>query len=404
MILFSIPFYIVFKTISIDIHYYVPYNYFDNQNNYRVLCPERYFMNKKKLHIGEKSAKLPLIQGGMGVGVSLSGLAGAVAREGGIGIISTAQIGFRETDFDKNAKKANLRAMVTELKKARKIASDTDGSCDGLIGYNIMVATRDYEDYVRTAAQAGADVIISGAGLPVNMPEYVEGTDTKIAPIVSSEKAARIILKMWDKRYHRTADFLVIEGAHAGGHLGFSKGDLDHLYDENFDKNYELEIQKIIACTRTYAEKYGIDIPVIVAGGIMNSEQVQHALSLGADGVQIATPFVTTKECDAAPEFKQAYVNARSEDIEIVISPVGMPARAIHNSFLERIHQSKENIDKCYRCLEKCSPKEAPYCITQALIRAVQGDVENGLIFCGDNAPYLTEITTVREVIRSLFS
>lgn len=360
-------------------------------------------MNKKQLLIGEKSARLPLIQGGMGVGVSLSGLAGAVAREGGIGIISTAQIGFRETDFEQNAKEANLRSMVTELAKARKIASHPDGSCDGLLGYNIMVATRDYGDYVRTAAQAGADVIISGAGLPVDMPKYTEGTDTKIAPIVSSEKAARIILKMWDKRYHRTADFLVIEGAHAGGHLGFSKGDLDHLYDENFDEKYDLEIQKIIACTRSYAEKYNVHIPVIVAGGIMNSEQVQHALSLGADGVQAATPFVTTEECDAAPEFKQAYVNARPEDIEIVVSPVGMPARAIHNPFLERIHRAKENISKCYRCLEKCSPKEAPYCITQALIRAVQGDMENGLIFCGDNARYLTEITTVREVICKLF-
>lgn len=369
-----------------------------------AFCPERYFMDEKKLHIGDKTAKLPLIQGGMGVGISLSGLAGAVAKEGGIGIISTAQIGFRETDFDKDAKKANLRAMVSELQKAREIASDENGSCDGLLGYNIMVATHDYEDYVRTAAQAGADVIISGAGLPVSMPEYVEGTDTKIAPIVSSEKAARIILKMWDKHYRRTADFIVIEGAHAGGHLGFSKEDLEHLYDENFDRNYDLEIQKIIACVRLYAEKYGTHIPVIVAGGIMNSEQVRHVFSLGADGVQVATPFVATEECDAAPEFKQAYIDARKEDIEIVVSPVGMPARAIHNPFLEHVYQEKENITRCYRCLEKCSPKEAPYCITQALIRAVQGDVKNGLVFCGDNAQYLTKISTVPEVIRKLFS
>lgn len=382
----------------------MPYNYFETQNNYRAFYPERYFMDKKELHIGEKSAKLPLIQGGMGVGVSLSGLAGAVAKEGGVGIISTAQIGFREPDFDENAKKANLRAMVKELRRAREIASGSDGTCGGLIGYNIMVATHDYADYVRTAAQAGADVIISGAGLPVSMPEYVEGTDTKIAPIVSSEKAARIILKMWDKHYRRTADFLVIEGAHAGGHLGFSRESLNHLYDEDYDRNYDLEIQKIIACTRSYAEKYGVEIPVIVAGGIMNAEQVAHAFSLGADGVQVATPFVTTEECDAAPAFKQAYVKARPEDIEIVVSPVGMPARAIHNPFLEHVRQAKEKITKCYRCLEKCSPKEAPYCITQALIRAVQGDVENGLIFCGDNAQYLTGITTVPEVIRSLFA
>ncbi|MBS6397310.1 MAG: nitronate monooxygenase [Clostridiales bacterium] len=360
-------------------------------------------MNIKELHIGEKTARLPLIQGGMGVGVSLSGLAGAVAREGGVGIISTAQIGFREPDFQADSKKANLRAMIAELRRAREIAARRDGSCDGLLGYNIMVATRDYEDYVRTAARAGADVIISGAGLPVSMPEYVEGTDTKIAPIVSSEKAARIILKMWDKHYHRTADFLVVESAHAGGHLGFSREELSHMNEEGYDASYDLEIQRIIACAQTYGDKYGIRIPVIVAGGILNASQAAHMLSLGADGIQTATPFVTTGECDAAPAFKQAYLNARAEDIEIVVSPVGMPARAIHNPFLERIRQEKKHITKCYRCLEKCNPKETPYCITQALIRAVEGDVENGLIFCGDNAQYLDRITTVKEVIQKLF-
>lgn len=360
-------------------------------------------MNYQKLCIGNKTAKFPLIQGGMGVGVSLSGLAGTVAREGGIGIISTAQIGFREPDFRTDSKKANLRAMVTELQKARSIAEKADGSCDGLLGYNIMVATRDYADYARTAAEAGADVIISGAGLPVDLPAYVEGTDTKIAPIVSSEKAARILLKMWDRHYHRTADFVVIENAHAGGHLGFSGEDLTHLYEEGFDADYDQEICRIIACTDSYGEKYGVHIPVIVAGGIQSAVQAAHMLSLGADGIQAATPFVTTEECDAALPFKQAYLNARPEDIEIIKSPVGMPARAIRNPFLERMKQGKEPVTRCYRCLEKCSPKTAPYCITQALIRAVEGDVENGLVFCGDGAANLTEITTVAEVIHTLF-
>ena len=360
-------------------------------------------MNTIRLDIGNKTAKLPLIQGGMGVGISLAGLAGAVAREGGIGIISSAQIGFREPDFGTDSKKANLRAMALELQKARAIAAGPDGRCEGLLGFNIMVATRDYGDYVRTAASAGADVIISGAGLPVDLPIYVEGTDTLIAPIVSSEKAARIILKMWDRHYRRTADFLVIEGAHAGGHLGFSREDLERMQEEGFDIAYDLEIRKIIACADSWAKAYGTRIPVIVAGGIMNAAQVQHALSLGASGVQVATPFVTTKECDAAEAFKQAYVHAHPEDIEIVTSPVGMPARAIHNPFLEKVQQGSEQITRCYRCLEKCSPKTAPYCITQALIRAVQGDVENGLIFCGDNAARLTEITTVADVIRTLF-
>ena len=360
-------------------------------------------MKVKPLQIGNKIARLPLIQGGMGVGVSLSRLAGAVAKAGGVGIISTAQIGFEEPGFAEDSKTANLRAMRQELEKARTIARDVDGRCPGLVGFNIMVATRDYEDYVRTAADAGADVIISGAGLPVDMPAYVEGTDTKIAPIVSSEKAARIILKRWDKRFHRTADFLVIEGAHAGGHLGFSKEQLSHLYESDYDSQYDEEIRRIITCAKEYADKYQTSIPVVVAGGIMNENQVRHVLELGADGIQVATPFVTTEECDAADAFKQAYVDARPEDIEIVTSPVGMPARAIHNPFLEKISHGKECITKCYRCLEKCNPKEAPYCITQALIRAVKGDVNDGLIFCGDNAAYLDHIGTVPEVIKMLF-
>lgn len=360
-------------------------------------------MSIRTLHIGQKTAKLPLIQGGMGVGVSLSGLAGAVAREGGVGIISTAQIGFREPDFEIDSKKANLRAMVAELKKARAIAAGADGACDGLLGFNIMVATRDYEDYVRTAAKAGADVIISGAGLPVDLPRYVEGSDTLIAPIVSSEKAARLLLKLWDRHHHRTADFLVIESAHAGGHLGFSAEQLARLYDEDFDAAYDQEIQKIISCVRAYEERYHTSIPVIVAGGIMDAASVRHAFLLGADGVQVATPFVTTEECDAALPFKQAYVNARPQDIEIIQSPVGMPARAIRNPFLEERKQGRESITRCYRCLEKCSPKTAPYCITQALIRAVEGDTRNGLIFCGDNVASLTAITTVKEVIAALF-
>ena len=360
-------------------------------------------MKQQHLCIGNKTAKLPLIQGGMGVGVSLSGLAGAVAKEGGIGIISTAQIGYREPDFEQDSKKANLRALRAELKKARAISKKADGTCDGLLGFNIMVATRDYEDYVRAAAAAGADVIISGAGLPVDLPRYVEGTDTRIAPIVSSEKAARLLLKSWDRHFRRTADFLVIEGARAGGHLGFSPEQLSHLKDEGFDADYDQEIRRIIACVNGYAQKYGAHIPVIVAGGIMDAASVDHMRSLGADGVQVATPFVTTAECDAALPFKQAYIDARPEDIEIIQSPVGMPARAIRNAFLEKTKRGKESISRCYRCLEKCSPKTAPYCITQALIRAVKGDTDNGLIFCGDNAGALTRITTVKEVIERLF-
>lgn len=358
----------------------------------------------RSLQIGDKTSRLPLIQGGMGIGVSLSGLAGSVAGEGGVGIISAAQIGYREPDFEKDAKKANLRAMVSEFRKAWEIAIKSDGLGGGLIGFNIMTASRDYGEYVRTAAMAGADVIISGAGLPLDMPKYVQGFPVKIAPIVSSERAARLILRHWDRRYQRTADFLVIEGAHAGGHLGFSREQLARLYEDGFDSAYDQEIGKIIGCADIYGEKYHTHIPVIVAGGIMDAARTRHFLSLGADGIQVATPFVVTGECDASPAFKQAYLDARPEDVRIVTSPVGMPARAIQNPFLEKAAEGgKKAITKCLRCLEKCSPVSAPYCITRALICAVEGDTENGLVFCGDNVGALNEMTTVREVIKRLF-
>lgn len=359
-------------------------------------------MNRKPLKIGNKTAALPLIQGGMGIGVSLSRLAGSVAKAGGVGILSAAQIGFQEPDFEQNPKTANLRAIRTELEKARNLSKLPDGTCPGLLGFNIMTATRDYADYVHAAAQAGADVIISGAGLPMDLPAYVDGTDTAIAPVVSSEKAARLILKRWEKRYGRTADFLVIENAHAGGHLGFSKEQLSKLSEPDYEAHYDQEIQRILSCVREYEQHFQTTIPVITAGGIAVASQAEHFFSLGADGIQAATIFIATEECDADPAYKEAFLRAHAEDIELVNSPVGMPARAIHNAFLEQIQNAKEPVTKCYRCLNHCNPKETPYCITKALIRAVRGDVEHGLLFCGDQAPLLDRIKTVPEVIAEL--
>ena len=173
-----------------------------------------------ELVIGDLKVKRPVIQGGMGVGVSLGQLAGAVAKEGGVGIISTAQIGFREPDFETNTRAANIRAIGSEFQRARETAPD------GVIGFNIMVALKDYDEHVKAAVDAGADLIVSGAGLPIELPGLVEGSSTKIAPIVSTEKSAKVILKYWDKKFSRTADLVVIEGPKAGGHLGF--GTLDH--------------------------------------------------------------------------------------------------------------------------------------------------------------------------------
>ena len=371
----------------------------------------------KNFKIGDKLTRFPLIQGGMGVGISLGRLAGTVAKEGGIGIISTAQIGYREKDFDRNTEEANQRAILSEMKKARRI------SPDGIIGYNIMVALKEYASHVKAAVHAGADLIISGAGLPTELPALVSGSKTKIAPIVSTDKSAKVILKYWERKYKRTADLVVIEGPQAGGHLGFSREDLSRygadtkdvphtyhqdLYDEELDsytpEAYDNEIRKIVQTVKSYAAKFGTEIPVVAAGGIATHEDVKHVLDLGVDGVQVATRFIPTEECDADIRLKESLIHAAKDDIAIVKSPVGMSGRAIMNPFMQHV-MAGEKIphSPCHRCLAKCSPGEIPYCITDKLIAAVKGDVENGLLFCGAKAYMADKIETVHDVIADLF-
>ena len=338
----------------------------------------------KGLKIGDLYAPVPVIQGGMGVGVSLSSLAGSVAKAGGIGIISTAQIGYRDPDFDRNPIPCNLKAIGEEVKKAREIA---DG---GIVGVNIMVATRQYEDYVKAAADAGVDLIISGAGLPMTLPAIAP--DSRLAPIVSSVKSLQVILHYWQKKYNRKPDLVVIEGPKAGGHLGFSREDIES-YTVTGTKDYEDEIKKIIALAKEN------DIPVVTAGGVYTREDMEHQMALGADGVQMATRFVTAKECDASDAYKQAYLDAKKEDIVIVSSPVGMPGRAIKNEFLERVNRGERFVGSCRTCIKGCDPSKIPYCITQALINAVSGNVSEGLLFCGSNAYRATKIETVAAIM-----
>lgn len=346
----------------------------------------------KELVIGNLTAKVPVVQGGMGVGISMHRLAAAVAREGGIGVISAAQPGFREDDFAQNVREANMRALAREIKLAKEQAAG------GIIGVNIMVAMKGYEDFVRCAIDAGADIIISGAGLPMDLPKIAHGSSTKLAPIVSSAKAAKVILSRWAKQEDITADMVVIEGPKAGGHLGFKADEIAGYTDEMMDE----EIKKILAVVAEYEQRYSKKIPVIFGGGVYTREDIDHFLSLGLSGVQMATRFVATEECDADINFKMAYVNAKKEDIQIVKSPVGMPGRAIRNSFIKHTETDRADIDRCYGCLARCNPKEIPYCISQALFNAANGDTENALLFCGENAYRVDKITTVKEIFDEL--
>lgn len=343
----------------------------------------------KQLIIGNHIMRIPVIQGGMGVGVSLSRLAGNVAKCGGVGIISTAQIGYREPDFNTNPIECNLAAIKTEIAKAKEIA---DG---GMVGVNIMVATKRYDDYVRAAVGAGADIVVSGAGLPMNLPELTMGSDTLIAPIVSSKKAYNVISSYWKKKYDRLPDLVVIEGPRAGGHLGFTAEEvLEHTQE-----SYDHEIAAIIEAVAKTSQDNNIHIPVAVAGGIYERADMDHYLKLGADAVQIATRFVTTVECDASDAYKQAYIDAQESDIAIIKSPVGMPGRALNNDFIRRVNNGERFMNGCRQCIKMCNPATVPYCITQALINAVEGRVDEGLVFCGSNAYRADHIETVSEIM-----
>lgn len=348
-------------------------------------------MNIKPLKIGELISRLPIIQGGMGVGVSLSNLASAVTNAGGIGIISSAQIGFKESDFEKNPLEANLRALKKHIKLAKEKCNN------GIIGVNVMVATNEYAEYIKTAIESGIDLIISGAGMPTALPKLTKGHNVKLAPIVSSLKAAKVILKLWDKHDNVTPDMIVVEGPKAGGHLGFKKDDI-----ENASETFDDTIKHILSHVKDYEVKYNKSIPVIAAGGIFDGNDIVKYLKLGASGVQMATRFVATEECDASQEFKEAYVNATPKTVGIVKSPVGMPGRAILNPFINKTLEGNIKVTKCYNCLTPCNPANTPYCISKALINSVNGDLDNGLIFCGENVSKIKNITTVKKIMTEL--
>ena len=350
-------------------------------------------MNIPKLQFGSITADIPIVQGGMGVRVSLSSLASAVAKEGGIGTISS--IGLGDIEASKNEyERMSREALEQEIRKAKSMTN-------GHIAVNFMGVLSNADDLITTAVREGIKIIVYGAGLPVKLPGLVEDSSVSLLPIVSSARVAELILRVWNRRYERTADAIILEGPLAGGHLGFSEEQL------NKPEKYSLEnlLPEVLDTVKAYEDKYGKKIPVIAAGGIFNGMDIARMLSLGASGVQMATRFVCTVECDVSQEFKQSYINAKEEDIVIIKSPVGMPGRAIQNKFLQDLEIKGRLKIKCpYRCLSVCKVSEAKYCIALALLNSYFGDVDNGLIFCGENAYRCDKIVTVKELISDLLA
>jgi len=348
-------------------------------------------MKIPQLTIGSITAKIPIIQGGMGVRVSLSSLASAVANEGGIGTISSIGLGDLEESKDRY-EEMSREALVTEIEKAQ-------GMTAGHLAINIMGVLSNAEDLVAASAKAGIGMIVYGAGLPTKIPPLVDGYDVNLVPIISSVRIAEFILKSWDKKYGRIPEAFILEGPLAGGHLGFSNEQLETPDDFALEKL----LPAVLAAIRPWEDRYGRKIPIIPAGGIYTGGDIARMLNLGASGVQMGTRFVATEDCGVSDEFKQAYLDASEEDIVIIKSPVGMPGRAIRNPFLKKLENNGRHRIRChYRCLTACKVDKARYCIADALVKSYFGDVDNGLIFCGQNAHRVDRITTVRELFAEL--
>ncbi|MHC4117001.1 MAG: NAD(P)H-dependent flavin oxidoreductase [Planctomycetota bacterium] len=356
-------------------------------------------MNLKKmptLRIGALEAGIPIVQGAMGVGISLSDLASAVANAGGIGVIATPGIGQFEPDYDSNPRQANRRALQREIKKAK-------AGTNGVIGVNVMVALSNFDELVQCSVDEGADVVFLGAGLPLALPETLpldrlRELPTRFVPIISSARAAKIVFRSWHKRYNHVPDAVVVEGPLAGGHLGFKKENIDSP-----DHTLEKIVPEVVAAVKPFEKRFGKSIPVIAAGGVYTGADVHRFMELGARGVQMGTRFVATDECDASVEFKNAYVNCRKEDIAIIDSPVGLPGRAIRGRFLRRVSSGVKETFKCsWKCLRSCNFRNAPYCIASALTNAKKGNLKEGFAFAGANAYRIDGIISVKELIRRL--
>jgi len=349
-----------------------------------------------ELVIGDIVVKKPVIQGGMGIGVSLSRLASAVADEGGIGVISSVGMSFLSPDKYKRNSEGNMKALRDEIRKARAMTK-------GVLGLNIMFAITEFDEILVAAFEEGIDVVFMGAGLPLKLPkeltpEMLKTSRTKTAVIVSSDRASKIIFQNWEKYFNHVPDAVVVEGPMAGGHLGFKKENID-----NPDFELEKILPGVIEAVKPFEKTFNKKIPVIAAGGIFTGEDIHRFMDMGAAGVQMATRFVATDECDASDDFKKSYIDSKKEDIVIIKSPVGLPGRAIRNDFLDGVEAGKKKPFSCpWKCLKTCNFRESPYCIAQALVNAQKGKLADGFAFAGANAWKIKEIISVKKLFKLL--
>lgn len=345
------------------------------------------------LKIGDLTVKVPIVQGGMGVAISLSGLASAVANAGGIGVISAAGIGMTEPNFAKDFHAANKTALKREIRKVRE-------KSDGVLGVNLMVALSDYDELLKVAVEEEVDLAIMGAGLPLKLPQFVldkgfENIHTKFAPKVSGGKAAKLIFNYWATKFNHIPDAVVVEGPKAGGHLGFKRQQLEGELVPLADL-----VKEVVEVVSEFEKSHNKQIPVIAAGGVYTGADMKEMIDAGAKAVKLGTRFVTTHECDADIEFKNSYINSTPEDMKLVNSPVGLPGRVVNGPFVEKVFKGETSPFSCpWKCLHTCDYTKAPYCISNILFQASRGRLDKGFAFAGTNAHRATKIESVQEVI-----
>ncbi len=349
----------------------------------------RVLMKIPSLKIGDLIVRYPVIQGGMGVSVSKASLASAVSRAGGLGVIASVGLG-EEMDTSIPYLERSQQALAAEIRKVKE---------QGLaVGVNVMVALTTFGDMVKTCAKEGVDVLFAGAGLPLRLPEFAGDSNMKLVPIISSGRAADVICRSWFKKYSRFPDAIVVEGPMAGGHLGFKLNDLL----DGTASDLDTLVKETLVVAEKYEQQAGRKIPVIAAGGVYSGADLARFLNMGASGVQMGTRFVATEECDVSEEYKQSYIDAKEDDVAVILSPVGLPARVIKTPFVEESFGAKQKFKCFYKCLITCDADKANYCIALALLNSYRGQLDEGFPMCGQNVTRIDKILSVEELIQEL--